>query len=219
MPASSRRRGANWALPDRFVLYLGTVEPRKNLRRLLAAFALARRSGIAHHLVCAGPYGWLSQDLTREIDRLGLTPVVHFTGYVPFARLPALYSLCDVFAFPSIYEGFGLPVVEALACGAPVLTSSTSSLAEIAGDAAVTVDPLDVPALAAALTRLATDADLRLRLSAAGPARAASFSWAEAARDVLAVYRQAVARRMPAAPRVREASAVSHSAAEGSDGV
>lgn len=217
-----------YALPDRFVLYLGTVEPRKNLRRLLVALSRARAAGMPHHLVCAGPYGWLSRDLTSEIARLGLTEVVHFTGYVPFTQLPALYSLCEMFAFPSIYEGFGLPVVEALACGAPVLTSSTSSLAEIAADAAVTVDPLDVEALTGGLLRLAHDADLRASLRVAGPARAASFSWTQAARDVLAVYRAAVASRALARAgrsraRVVEAAepatAVSRSAAEGPDGV
>lgn len=227
-PAALDEVRRSLALPERFVLYVGTVEPRKNLRRLLTAMAVARGAGMPHHLVCAGPYGWLSRDLTNEIARLGLTDVVHFTGYVPFAQLPALYSLCEVFAFPSIYEGFGLPVVEALACGAPVLTSSTSSLAEIAADAAVTVDPLDVAALAQALLRLSGDPALRARLRAAGPARAASFSWAQAARDVLGVYRAAVAARAQARDgggRLRvgdgaePATAVSRSAAEGPDGV
>lgn len=227
-PAALARVRRDHRLPDRFVLYVGTVEPRKNLRRLLAAVAQARAAGMPHHLVCAGPYGWLSSDLTSEIARLGLTDVVHFTGYVPFTQLPALYSLCEMFAFPSIYEGFGLPVVEALACGAPVLTSSTSSLAEIAGAAAVTVDPLDVEALTGGLLRLAHDADLRASLRAAGPARAASFSWAQAARDVLAVYRSAAAsralaragrRRAPAVDTTDPAPVVSRSAAEGPDGV
>ncbi len=228
--AALARVRTRYALPDRFVLYLGTVEPRKNLGRLLEAMARARAAGMPHALVCAGPYGWLSNDLAATIDRLGLASVVHFTGYVRFEDLPALYSLCEVFAFPSIYEGFGLPVVEALACGAPVLTSSTSSLAEIAADAALTVDPLSVDALTAALVRLTSDGPLRVALRAAGPARAASFSWAQAARDVLAVYRTAVAARagaragaMAGARPVRhqapESSAVSRTPAEGPDAV
>ncbi|MEZ5294283.1 MAG: glycosyltransferase family 1 protein [Vicinamibacterales bacterium] len=221
-PAVLERARRDLGLPECFVLYVGTVEPRKNLLRLVAAFARARAAGMPQHLVCAGPYGWLSRDLAGAIDRAGVGAVVHFTGYVPFSQLPALYSLCDVFAFPSIYEGFGLPVVEALACGAPVLTSNTSSLAEIAADAAVTVDPLDVDALAGALCRLAGDAALRQRLSEAGPARATAFSWTQAARQVLAVYQRAAARAWarPAvsAADAAEAAVVGGSAAEGTDG-
>jgi glycosyltransferase involved in cell wall biosynthesis len=189
---------ARLQLPERFVLYVGTVEPRKNLGRLVDAFAEARRRGIPHHLVCVGPYGWRSHGLCRRIEGLGLTAHVHFLGYQPFDLLPALYNLSEVFAFPSLYEGFGLPVVEAMACGTPVLTSETSSLAEIVADAAVTVDPLDSGALATAITRLAFDADLRAQLSAAGLARATAFSWSQAARDMLQVYRLAAGRAAPA---------------------
>ena len=182
---------ARYGLPQRFMLYVGTIEPRKNLMRLMSAFAEARRTGIAQHLVCVGPYGWSSRDLTGHIERLGIERVVHFTGYLPFGHLPAIYNLGDFFVFPSLYEGFGLPVVEAMACGLPVLTSSTSSLGEIAGDAAEPIDPLDTAAMTDAIVRLATDADLRQARSESGLRRARSFSWSQTARDMLAVYHRA----------------------------
>ena len=182
---------ARHALPRQFMLYVGTIEPRKNLSRLMSAFADARKAGIPHHLVCVGPYGWSSRDLAGHIERLGIQDVVHFTGYVPFEDLPAIYNLGEFFAFPSLYEGFGLPVVEAMACGIPVLTSTTSSLGEIAGDAAETIDPTDTDAIADAIVRLATDADLRRDRAERGLQRARSFSWAQTARDMLAVYQRA----------------------------
>ena len=106
-----------YGLPRRFMLYVGTIEPRKNLTRLMTAFAEARKAGIAQELVCVGPYGWSSRDLAGHIEALGIKSAVHFTGYLPFEDLPAIYNLGDFFAFPSLYEGFGLPVVEAMACG------------------------------------------------------------------------------------------------------
>ena len=182
---------ARYNLPRRFVLYVGTIEPRKNLGRLMDAFAAARKAGIPHHLVCVGPYGWSSRDLAGRIERLGIADAVHFTGYVPFEHLPSIYNLGELFAFPSLYEGFGLPVVEAMACGIPVLTSSTSSLGEIAGDAAVTIDPADTDAIADAIVRLATDAELRRERGERGLQHSRSFSWEQTARDMLAVYHRA----------------------------
>ena len=179
---------ARYALPGRFILYVGTIEPRKNLNRLMAAFAAARRAGIPHHLVCVGPYGWSSRDLSGTIERLGLRDAVHFTGYVPFEDLPAIYNLGDFFVFPSLYEGFGLPVVEAMASGLPVLTSNTSSLGEIAGDAAEPIDPTDIDAMADAIRRLATDRALRQDRAERGFERARAFSWRQTAREMLAVY-------------------------------
>jgi glycosyltransferase involved in cell wall biosynthesis len=165
---------AKYGLPERFILYVGTIEPRKNLGRLMAAVAQARAAGMPHHLVCVGPYGWSSRDLGGLIERLALTPYVHFTGYVPFDDLPALYNLGELFVFPSLYEGFGLPVIEAMACGTPVVTANSSSLGEIAGDAAATVDPSSVEAIAQ------------------------SFSWARTAREMLAVYQRAAGVTAPA---------------------
>jgi glycosyltransferase involved in cell wall biosynthesis len=182
---------ARYALPEHFILYVGTIEPRKNLMRLMSAFADARRAGIPQQLVCVGPYGWASRDLSGHIERLGIKDAVHFTGYLPFDDLPAIYNLGDFFVFPSLYEGFGLPVVEAMASGLPVLTSNTSSLGEIAGDAAETIDPTDTDAMAAAIRRLATDRDLRRERSQLGLQRARSFSWTQTAREMLAVYHRA----------------------------
>ncbi len=177
-----------YGLPQRFVLYVGTIEPRKNLVRLMTAFAAARRAGIPQHLVCVGPYGWSSADLSGHIKKLGIEQAVHFTGYVPFDCLPSIYNLGEFFVFPSLYEGFGLPVVEAMASGLPVLTSNTSSLGEIAGDAAVTIDPTDTEAMIEAIRQLATDREMRRDRSGRSLQRAGCFSWTQTAREMLAVY-------------------------------
>ena len=198
-----------YGLPDRFVLYVGAIEPRKNLPRLVEAFADARRQGMAHELVCVGPYGWSSRDLYDHVDRLGLRRVVHFTGYVPAEDLPVIYNLGEFFVFPSIYEGFGLPVIEAMACGTPVITSNTSSLLEIASDAAETVDPHDVEALAAALVKLATSADQRRELSARGLVRAQQFSWARTAKEMLALYGRVAGAPVAQAVGTAKARAIS----------
>lgn len=182
---------AKYGLPDRFILYVGTIEPRKNLGRLMAALAQARAAGIPHHLVCVGPYGWSSRDLTGLIERLGLASSVHFTGYVPFEDLPAIYNLGELFVFPSLYEGFGLPVIEAMACGTPVITANSSSLGEVAGDAAITVDPSSTDALAHAIRSLAMDEARRRDLSERGWHRSRSFSWTQTAKEMLAVYQRA----------------------------
>jgi glycosyltransferase involved in cell wall biosynthesis len=193
-----------YGLPERFALYVGAIEPRKNLSRLMEAFAIARAKGVSHELVCVGPYGWSSRDLYEQIDRLGLRNAVHFTGYVPVEDLPVIYNLAEVFVFPSIYEGFGLPVVEAMACGTPVITANTSSLREIAEGAAETIDPLSTEALIDALVRLTGDAERRADLARRGLARAAEFSWTRTAREMLAVYQRAagVAAPATAAPSV-----------------
>ena len=147
----------------------------------------------------SGPYGWSSHDLYASVDRLGLRRSVHFTGYVPVEDLPVIYNLGEIFVFPSLYEGFGLPVIEAMACGTPVVTANTSSLEEIAGGAAETVDPRDVDALAEALMALGIDEARRQDLRARGLARAREFSWARAARDMLAVYGRAAGVTAPRA--------------------
>jgi glycosyltransferase involved in cell wall biosynthesis len=190
-----------YGLPRRFILYVGTIEPRKNLTRVMTAFAAARRAGIPHHLVCVGPYGWSSNDLEGHIKKLGIEQAVHFTGYLPFEHLPAIYNLGDFFVFPSLYEGFGLPVVEAMASGLPVLTSNSSSLGEIAGDAAVTIDPTDTDAMIAAMRQLATDGDLRRQMSERGLQRARNFSWTQTAREMLAVYHRVAGVAVATPPR------------------
>jgi glycosyltransferase involved in cell wall biosynthesis len=191
-PADLDRVRRRYALDGRIILYVGTVEPRKNLVTLIDAFARRRHAGdLSHRLVCVGPYGWLSRDIQSRIERLNVADAITFTDYVPFADLPALYTLAEFFVFPSVYEGFGLPVVEAMACGLPVITGPTSSLREIAGGAIVHVDPLDADSLGAAMVALAANRERREHLSECGIARARLYSWRRAARETLEVYRQA----------------------------
>jgi glycosyltransferase involved in cell wall biosynthesis len=192
-PGRLQRVRTDYGLNDRFILYVGTIEPRKNLPMLIEAFARRKRSGnLPHQLVCAGPYGWLCADVERLIDRLHLRDQIRFTGYVSFDDLPALYSMAEIFVFPSVYEGFGLPVIEAMACGTPVITADVPALTEVAGGAAVHVASLDVEALGDALVALAGDRERRADLSARGLERARAFSWRRAALETLAVYRQVV---------------------------
>jgi glycosyltransferase involved in cell wall biosynthesis len=187
-------------LADRFILYVGTIEPRKNLPKLIEGFASRRKSGqLPHQLVCAGPYGWLSRDIEDLIDRLQIEDAVRFTGYVPFGDLAALYSLAEMFVFPSLYEGFGLPVIEAMACGTPVVTGHVAALAEVGGGAVEQVGHLDADSLGDAMVRLAGDRQRRERLSTLGRERAQLFSWERAARETLKVYRHAVNGEVAAA--------------------
>jgi glycosyltransferase involved in cell wall biosynthesis len=144
-------------------------------------------------LVLAGAQGWGDTDLTREIDKLGLRQRVHLPGRVPDGLLSALYSAADVFVYPSYYEGFGLPVLEAMTCGAPVITSNCSSLPEVAGDAAILVDPADAAALAAAMSLVINTPELRDRMRTLGIEQARKFSWQRAAQQTVGVYRQVVA--------------------------
>jgi glycosyltransferase involved in cell wall biosynthesis len=181
-------------LAERFILYVGTIEPRKNLPKLIEGFASRRKSGqLPHQLVCAGPYGWLSRDIEDLIDRLQIEDAIRFTGYIPFDDLAALYSLAEMFVFPSLYEGFGLPVVEAMACGTPVVTGHVAALAEIGGGAVEQVARLDADTLGEAMVRLAGDRQRREQLSLLGRERAQLFSWERAARETLKVYRDTVA--------------------------
>jgi anaerobic magnesium-protoporphyrin IX monomethyl ester cyclase len=209
-----------YALPERFILYVGAIEPRKNLPRLLEAFAARKRSGdLSHALVCVGPYGWLSKDLGARIEALGIRGDVHFTGYVPLADLPGIYSLAEVSAFLSVYEGFGLPALEAMACGTPVLVGRCESLTEVAGDAVEVADPMDVGAIGDALVALGRDAGRRRELSRRGLQRAAEYSWDRTARETLTVYERVLAHRLvaPAARSVRRpTSAPAPSPARGS---
>ena len=194
-PAELDRVRRRYGLGDRIILYVGTIEPRKNLPTLLDAFARRRRVGdLSHQLVCAGPYGWLSRGIDAWIERSKVAHAITLTGYVPFDDLPALYSLAEMFVFPSVYEGFGLPVVEAMACGVPVITGRTAALAEVAGGASASVDHLDAEALADAMVALARSRDYRRDLAVRGIARARTFSWSRAARQTLAVYRLAAKR-------------------------
>ncbi len=178
-------------LPERFLLYVGTLEPRKNVERLVEAYARARREHqIPHKLVLGGAKGWLYERIFARVHELGLEEDVLFGSYIPYDELPLWYNCADIFIYPSLYEGFGLPPLEAMACGTAVITSSVSSLPEVVGNAAVTVNPLDVDALAGAIAQLLDDDALRRRLEAEGPRQAARFSWKETAASTLRAYHQ-----------------------------
>jgi len=180
-------------LPERFVLFLGTIEPRKNAVTLIEAFAALiateRRRTEDVQLVLAGGRGWLAEPAYARVEELGLQDRVRFTGYLPEEEKALWYNAATCFCYPSLYEGFGLPPLEAMACGVPVVTSNVSSLPEVVGEAALTVDPLDSRALCEALRRVLIDGDLWSELSVRGPARARRFSWREAARQTADVYR------------------------------
>ena len=177
-------------VPERFVLFVGTLEPRKNLIRLIEAFARIYDSKV--QLVLVGGKGWLYDELFDRVQDLGLREAVIFPGYVMGDDLPLWYNAATIVAYPSVYEGFGLPVLEAQACGTPVLTSDVSSLPEAAGGAAMMVDPYDVEALAAGLNRLLTDAPLRCELRERGLVHARQFSWPRTAQETARVYRCAL---------------------------
>jgi len=186
-------------LPDGpFLLSVGTVQPRKNYARLIEALARLRQETHDLGLVIAGGKGWLEDPIYAALDQFGLREAVVFTGFADDADLPALYSLARAVALPSLYEGFGLPVLEAMACGTPVVTSNLSSLPEVAGDAALLVNPLDVDELTDALQRLVSDEPLRAALRERGLARAATFTWERAARQLRDVYSQMLSAHTPA---------------------
>jgi len=178
-------------LPVGYILYLGTNKPHKNLARLVGAFAKAKTE---RKLVLAGKEDPRYSEAHEVTKQLGLQDRVVFLGRVSEDDLPALYSGAALFVFPSLYEGFGLPLLEAMACGVPVISSSTSSLPEIAGQAAVMVDPLDLSQLARALERVLGDSNLRASMREEGLEQAAQFSWERTAVETLAVYRQVLSR-------------------------
>lgn len=178
-----------YGLPESFVLYVGTIEPRKNLVRLFQAFDLVRRQGCnSSALALVGNRGWSDATILSSVERLGLNGAVRVLGHAPTEDVVALYNLADVVVLPSLYEGFGLPVIEAMACGTPVVTSPNGSLAEIAGSAAEFVDPTQVDSIAAGLRAVLSDRERRADLHAAGLRRAAQFSWEAAAQQTRRVY-------------------------------
>ena len=183
---------ARLGLERPFILCPGTIEPRKNQVRLVRAYRQVAPD-VAQTLVLAGPEGWLTDELDAELGRGGPGRVLR-TGRLDPSDLDALYRSADLVAYPSLYEGFGLVIVEAMARGVPLVTSTTPACAEVAGDAALLVDPLDVGGIADALARALGDVDLRADLTARGRERAAGFSWAATARATLAAYQEAVGR-------------------------
>jgi glycosyltransferase involved in cell wall biosynthesis len=178
-----------YSLPEHFILYVGLVEPRKNLPMLLRAYQRLQGSG-APALVIVGRSGWGVEQVFKLVEALAIQEKVHFSGYIPAEDLPIVYNLADVFVYPSLYEGFGLPPLEAMACGTPVITTAVSSLPEHVGDAGILIPPQDEEALFQALVKVLQDPDLRGELSRKGPERAAQYSWNRTAQETLNVYRQ-----------------------------
>jgi glycosyltransferase involved in cell wall biosynthesis len=181
---------AKYGVTAPFLLYVGRLQERKNLPRLLSAFARLRKEGVDEKLVLVGKKDWMFGNIHAQVESLGLADSVIFPGYVPSSDLPAFFNAAEAFVFPSIFEGFGLPVIEAMACGLPVLTSFGSSLEEIAADAAVLVDPLSEDSIAKGLGKLLGDAQFRARLGQAGLARSASFSFKKTAEQTIEVYKR-----------------------------
>ena len=178
-------------LPDKMILYVGTIEPRKNLVRLVEAFAeLKAKTHLPHHLVIGGGRGWMYDRVYAAVQELGLQDSVHFPGFIPQDELASWYNCADLVAYPSLYEGFGLPPLEAMACGTPVVTSNISSLPEIVGDAAIQIDPYSVAELAGAMIRVASDPALCAENRRKGLARARGFSWRRTAQETVQVYRR-----------------------------
>lgn len=181
------------ALPDHYILFLGTLEPRKNVQMLIRAYAQWRRSEpTIPQLVVAGGKGWYYDQIFAEVERLGLTGEVIFPGYVAQEELPLWYNAADLFVYPSRFEGFGLPVLEAMACGTPVVTTNAASLPEVAGGAALLVSPHDEMQLIAAMRRALCDKTLREEMKTKGRTHAATFTWESTARRTAEVYKRAL---------------------------
>lgn len=183
-------------LPDAFILFLGTLEPRKNIDGLIRAYAGWReRDRTAPPLILAGGKGWYYTQLFKLVESLNLTESIRFPGYIPQKELPLWYNAASLFVYPSHFEGFGLPVLEAMACGTPVITSTVSSLPEVTGSAGAArlVDPADIGALAEAMAQLMSQPDLRASMSAQGLSRAAGFRWEKTAQETVAIYQSVLA--------------------------
>jgi glycosyltransferase involved in cell wall biosynthesis len=191
-PAQLARTRQRYGLGERpYILALSRLEPRKNFVRLIDAFAAARAAvKLPHCLVIGGRKGWLYESIFARVQELGLSDQVLFPGFIEDADLPALYSGAAFFAYPSLYEGFGLPLIEALACGTPVLTGNNSCLPEAGGPGAIYVQAEDVDSITEGIIRLATDEALAAQLAAAGQKHAAQFTWERSAQQLLSAYRK-----------------------------
>lgn len=191
---NSVRRKYN--LYERFILYLGAIQPRKNITTLIRAYGiLCKEQNFDHKLVIAGGVGWKNKDIRVLIEELRLEDKVVFTGYIPEHNLPVIYNLSDAFVFPSLYEGFGLPVLEAMACGTPVVTSNVSSLPEVAGDAALLINPHSIEDLADGIKRILHNDGLRKKNIANGFERAKLFTWEKCAGETLDVFSQVLSQK------------------------
>ncbi|HDQ70647.1 MAG TPA: glycosyltransferase family 1 protein [Chloroflexi bacterium] len=193
--AQAAQVARRYDLSPGYLLTVGTIEPRKNLPGLLQAYARLRATGTTEaSLVVVGGKGWLYDEVFERVESLGLAQHVRFFHGVPDEDLPGLYNAASVLTTPSFYEGFGLPALEAMACGTPVVVADRASLPEVVGDAGLLVDSEDVVDIAHALTRVLTEQALRAQMRARGLQQAARFSWERAARETLAVYRQVLGR-------------------------
>jgi glycosyltransferase involved in cell wall biosynthesis len=180
-----------YSLPERFLLFVGTLEPRKNLPRLLEAYALARHRAQLPPLVLAGAPGWQHERISAQARRLGIRECLVFAGYIPREHLPGVYAAATALLYPSLYEGFGLPPLEAMGCGTPVLASSTSAMPEVVDDGGILADPHNAQAIAEGILRITQDETLRQQLVERGLERARQFRWEAAAQNTLRVIEDA----------------------------
>ena len=192
-----------YGINQRFILNVGTLEPRKNITTLILAFdTLKKKKLIEHKLVLCGGKGWYYDDIFRKIEDLRLNKEVIFTGYVPENDLPFLYNAADVFVYPSLYEGFGLPVLEAMSCGCPVVTSNVSSIPEVVGNAGILVNPSSFEELAQAILKVVKDRELREDLVKKGLKRAKIFSWEKAAKETFIVLERVFNNCIQSTPQI-----------------
>jgi glycosyltransferase involved in cell wall biosynthesis len=180
-----------YQLPKQFILSVCTIEPRKNLKKVLQAFALIKDK-IDHQFILVGSYGWKSNDLEEYISKLNITDRVKFLGFVPKNDLPGLYGTADAFVYASLYEGFGLPPLEAMACGCPVISSNCTSIPEVVGDAGLLVDPDSVEQISDAMLKVCDSKSLQNDLKKKGIDRSKKFTWENCAKRTIDVYKSVI---------------------------
>jgi len=173
-----------------YILYVGTLEPRKNIPNLISAFSSLKMAGFPHKLILTGKLGWKYEKIFETIRSLKLENEVRLMGRLPDSELPYIYNGAELFVYPSLYEGFGLPPLEAMACGTPVITSNSSSLPEVVGDAGITIDPYNVNMLASTMKDVITNKELQDQMIKRGKDKAKTFTWESTARKTLSVYEE-----------------------------